>query len=186
MKTRNGFVSNSSSSSFTCEICGETGSGMDASMSDFDMSECKNGHVICDEHRLKGEPETAEEKRQALIAVCLHAIDNWGRWAVRQEEATRQKYLDYQRQEKEQLAKLEAIEDIDAYFEDGEGAEWWNDYQRDSGFSVKECPICQFEHLRDEDTKRFMKWYYNLTDMQACDILKKVFANYTEFREATK
>jgi hypothetical protein len=45
MKTRNGLVSNSSSSSFICCICGEMESGYDASPSDFDMTTCKKGHT---------------------------------------------------------------------------------------------------------------------------------------------
>jgi hypothetical protein len=46
MKERNGFVSNSSSSSFICVVCGEIESGMDAGPYDFDMVECTNSHYI--------------------------------------------------------------------------------------------------------------------------------------------
>ncbi|MFA7287430.1 MAG: hypothetical protein WC055_00975 [Melioribacteraceae bacterium] len=52
MKSRNYFVSNSSSSSFVCEICSATESGWDASPEDLGFAECVNGHVICDEHLL--------------------------------------------------------------------------------------------------------------------------------------
>jgi len=41
MKSRNGFVSNSSSSSFICAICGETESGRDSCIGDFDMFRCR-------------------------------------------------------------------------------------------------------------------------------------------------
>ena len=50
MKIRNGFVSNSSSSSFTCAICGCTESGMDLGLDDFGMCETWNGDIICDTH----------------------------------------------------------------------------------------------------------------------------------------
>lgn len=50
MKFRSDFVTNSSSSSYVCQICGESGSGWDASPKDFNMTECVNGHVICQEH----------------------------------------------------------------------------------------------------------------------------------------
>lgn len=46
MKIRNGFVSNSSSSSFICEICGAVESGMDISLRECKMVQCKNGHVF--------------------------------------------------------------------------------------------------------------------------------------------
>ncbi len=52
MKIRRGFVSNSSSSSFVCDVCGENCSGMDMGLSDAEMFECVVGHVICDGHEL--------------------------------------------------------------------------------------------------------------------------------------
>ena len=50
MKIRTGFVSNSSSESFVCEICGEVGSGWDASPSEVGMSMCEHYHYFCSEH----------------------------------------------------------------------------------------------------------------------------------------
>jgi hypothetical protein len=50
MKYRSGFVTNSSSSSFICTVCGNIESGMDMCLSDAGMVECKNGHVFCKNH----------------------------------------------------------------------------------------------------------------------------------------
>lgn len=47
MKTRLGFVSNSSSSSFICDVCGQEASGWDMCLSDAEMYECENGHTFC-------------------------------------------------------------------------------------------------------------------------------------------
>lgn len=52
MKYRKDFVTNSSSSSYTCEICGETESGWDLCLSEAEMCKCVNGHVFCTEHEL--------------------------------------------------------------------------------------------------------------------------------------
>ncbi len=46
MKTRNGFVSNSSTSSFICQICGGVEAGMDLCLEEAEMIRCKNGHEI--------------------------------------------------------------------------------------------------------------------------------------------
>lgn len=62
MKIRSGFVSNSSSSSFMCDVCGRTESGWDACLRDFGMVECVNGHEFCEEHLLaKAEAEKHDE-----------------------------------------------------------------------------------------------------------------------------
>ena len=50
MKIRTGFVSNSSSSSFVCCVCGSEASGMDMCLGDIDMVECTNGHIFCQDH----------------------------------------------------------------------------------------------------------------------------------------
>ena len=62
MKIRTGFVSNSSSSSFICDVCDSEHSGMDASLEEACMMVCENGHTICTEHLL-GEIEIEEIKK---------------------------------------------------------------------------------------------------------------------------
>jgi len=46
MKIRQGFVSNSSSSSFVCSVCGEDGDNYN------ELFECSNGHVMCSSHAI--------------------------------------------------------------------------------------------------------------------------------------
>ena len=67
MKVRYGFVSNSSSSSFTCLVCGSTESGMDACASDFDFMECDNGHLFCNTHMIRNKvKDELEHKIQKI------------------------------------------------------------------------------------------------------------------------
>lgn len=67
MKTRKGFVSNSSSSSFICDLTGQVEAGMDVSLTDFDMVECVKGHSFIYE----GFPEV-----EAWVATSDHEDDN--------------------------------------------------------------------------------------------------------------
>lgn len=50
MKIRMGFVSNSSSSSFTCDVCGHSESGWDYGLEDVGMCRCVNDHTFCIDH----------------------------------------------------------------------------------------------------------------------------------------
>ena len=52
MKYRFGFVSNSSSSSFTCDVCRETFSGWGAEPQGFDHQGCENGHTFCEDQMI--------------------------------------------------------------------------------------------------------------------------------------
>ena len=60
MKFRNGFVTNSSSSSFICQICGDVQSGWDMSFDEAEFVECENGHEFCVSH-LINLPDGMEE-----------------------------------------------------------------------------------------------------------------------------
>lgn len=77
MKVRNGFVSNSSSSSFVCNVCGRSEGGYDMSYEDVGMCLCNYGHELCLSH-LKFEfsdieiddGETDEIKIEKLKEFC--------------------------------------------------------------------------------------------------------------------
>lgn len=63
MKIRNGFVSNSSSSSFICNFCGEAEGGYDFTLRDADMAECVHGHVFHLYHTTNCIPEEVKAKK---------------------------------------------------------------------------------------------------------------------------
>ena len=71
MKIRNGFVSNSSSSSFICSICDETESGFDQGPRELGMYGCENGHYFhesCHEIELTDADEEAMDNSGELPA----------------------------------------------------------------------------------------------------------------------
>lgn len=73
MKIRNGFVSNSSSSSFICQICNHTEVGMDLGLEEAGFVECVNGHTFCESHILgKVEDENYEhyELPEVNCPIC--------------------------------------------------------------------------------------------------------------------
>lgn len=71
MKTRQGFVSNSSTSSFICCKCGEIEGGFDSCLSDCEMIECEKGHEIhfsCLEGWDDHESEMKDEDEDVLLS----------------------------------------------------------------------------------------------------------------------
>lgn len=60
MKFRKGFVTNSSSSSFICDVCGNSEAGYDLSLEDAGMYHCVNGHYFCENHALEAKEPTNE------------------------------------------------------------------------------------------------------------------------------
>ena len=61
MNRRIGFVSNSSSCSFTCDVCGATVEGFDMSLYECDMFQCENGHVFCSGHAVNRDKPCIEQ-----------------------------------------------------------------------------------------------------------------------------
>lgn len=65
MKFRKDFVTNSSSSSYICEICGEVDGGYDVGLTECGMYRCVNDHIICGRHTEDNYP------REEIISMLL-------------------------------------------------------------------------------------------------------------------
>ena len=55
MKTRKGFISNSSTTSFICDVCGELFAERDCGIDDAQMFQCVNEHTVCESHMVNQE-----------------------------------------------------------------------------------------------------------------------------------
>lgn len=138
MKFRKSFVTNSSSSSYVCEICGRTESGWDIGLDDAEMYECVNGHVFC-----VGEALEVPDKKE-LIKMILENEWNKGRW-----DSDIRDYRDYT---EEDLNKLEEEDLFDHYCCESEN------------YMVPECvcPICQFIEYSEYDLSEYLLKTYNI------------------------
>lgn len=79
MKYRKDFVTNSSSSSYICEICGADAHGMDLSIRDAEMCECVNGHIFCNDHSLE-----RPSKEEMLKDILARGLDDYSEEELRE------------------------------------------------------------------------------------------------------
>jgi hypothetical protein len=132
MKIRTGFVSNSSSSSFVCQVCGETYSGWDATLTDAEMESCDKGHLYCASHR----------KKDLLIEEFVIYL---------KERASNEKLSEYTKKE----AK-ETLEEIEKSNEETQ-KDIMNDWIHDNSTPYVFCPLCNCEEINEEEAYRAIK-----------------------------
>jgi hypothetical protein len=160
MKVRTGFVSNSSSSSFICEICSSTQSGMDMNRSEAGMVECKNGHTFCEYHELTGSEISVEEKRKKLFADV--------------EESSYYKNCPHE--------KVVELKTISNYTEDEVNTSY-KEICSEDGQPIESCPICMFKDLDEERALRYLLRKNDLTEKILLEELKTKFTTYVEFKK---
>lgn len=139
MKYRKDFVTNSSSSSFVCEICGREESGFDLSLSDAEMAECVNEHVFCLYEMLE-----LPDKEQ-LISYIVENKWNLERW-----DESIGDTKDY------------TLEELESFSAD----ELFEKFCSDEGiYEVPEwvCPICQFIEYSEIDLAKYLEKEYKIS-----------------------
>jgi hypothetical protein len=138
MKFRKDFVTNSSSSSYVCEICGRSESGWDLCLSECEMMECVNGHVFCCDEAL--EMPTKEE----MIKMVLE--NGWNRrWDS--------SIHDYRYYTEEEISSMNEDIIFEELFTDG------------GYYEVPEClcPICQFIEYSEYDLSAYLLKEYGIS-----------------------
>lgn len=151
MKVRTDFVTNSSSSSFVCEICGRTESGWDMALSECEMMECTNGHVFCCDEAL--EIPNKNELIKKILENKWNEIDSLsnGEWITRV-------YT------KEELVVMEK-------------EELFNNFCSEDGYyDVPECicPICQFIEYSEYDLSAYLLKEYGVPRDEVFAEVKKL------------
>ena len=138
MKFRKDFVTNSSSSSYVCEICGHSETGFDLCLNDCEMMECVNGHTFCCDHALE-----RPTKKEMIKMIMENAWNR--RWISVVHE-------DIEVSEEELISM-----DEDTLFED---------FMSDGGYyEVPECicPICQFIEYSENDLSAYLLKEYGVS-----------------------
>jgi hypothetical protein len=157
MKIRHGFVSNSSSSSFICDICGANAHGFDMTLEDVYMVECKKRHTFCNKHLLN----ITTEKVKNIIIDKLKEIEDDLEYTI--EELIKMPINEFNTFIKDDIYNFEAIEFH--YF-----------------IPEELCPICQMEAFMNRDLVNYLR----KTNPSVLEDIKNTFKDYKEFESFLK
>jgi len=158
MKVRLGFVSNSSSSSFVCDVCGEEYSGWDACLSEPEMYCCEYGHTFCEGHMKENlEDLSIEKKREYCVRFCYGE--------------GQKNYFKYE-------ADNEEIED---YFDD-EVMRGDFRYELPSLF----CPCCNLEVVTDKQILKYLFYICGKNKDSVVKDMKQKYGTYEKMLKEIK
>jgi len=138
------FVTNSSSSSFVCEVCGASEGGYEVSRSDVGFAQCENGHEFCERHTLSPEVTTDMLKKELQEALDTHL--RWAAESTNKRSASR--YRETAAEYQEKLSEVNQMEPDDirseylALFDE---------------LPAVFCPICALGVVRDSDILMYIQ-----------------------------
>ncbi len=160
MKFRNGFVTNSSSSSFTCEVCGDTESGYDISYEDAGMIQCENcGAVFCEHHKI------GKITRQHKINfIKAHSKPSH--------------FIPFDKTNDEAIDNLLLELGLDLKNDEYKGEPYQN-YDYPSIF----CPFCNMQELYDKDIIHYLLKKSGKSLPMIEKEIKSKFLSYEDFRK---
>jgi len=168
MKVRLGFVSNSSSSSYTCQICQQTESGWDICLSECGMYQGECGHVFCESHiKDISDPEDMEIGEQlALLNDLFSEDEEWYKEA-------REKHAELLSMTAEQVEENDLEDDVSQLI-----AEWCSDWRYE--LPDKYCPICVMTEVTDGAALRYALHKLGISRKKLDEEIQSRFSSLSE------
>ena len=162
MKVRVGYVSNSSSSSFVCDVCGRVESGYDCSPSDFEMHELECGHTVCS-HEINKKITLKQIKEFIEDSDLFELIDEINL-------KIEKKGVDY-------ILEQSELEDVIQEIEGNFGS-----YEMPKFL----CPICNMKHISDSNKYRYVLNKFGLDDNKIIEQIQNNYSDIDKFDDDMK
>ena len=178
MKYRLDFVTNSSSSSYTCDICGHTDSGWDIGISECGMFECEEGHILCTRH---AKPVETESLRAFLTEEITNSkSQSEARLIAPPEE--RPSWFSEENERRDLAKYIKLLEELPV-MDKNDMMEIARDYyswdcERPSAF----CPLCQLEAISSDDVLLYLAKKHNVSKASVLAEVKEMFGSYADFK----
>lgn len=172
IKKRLNFVSNSSSSSYTCELCGETEIFYDGDDNET-YYECNNNHIFCISCLNNYITKEMINKAKKSLKSQINSIVNYqGDFSDTEFENKKEQYLD-------DLNEADNIEDLiatDIY-------QGWAERQDYVNCLMEElCPVCNFLVLLDYDYVNYVQKIFHIPPKnKLLENIRRTYLNYNEF-----
>ena len=172
MKIRTGFVSNSSSSSFICDISGEIESGWDMSLDEAGMYSCERGHTFDRRYAVYESMEHLPVEVKNKLVAKFQIIFPY-------DDPTEERRKEYYEKIKTFL-KETSQEQLDEMWKNEE-----YDEEAQYGYEVPRemCPICSFKEISLNDVEQYLYRKLGKTKEEVIKDIKSTFKDYTEFNK---
>jgi len=168
MKIRKGYVSNSSSSSFICDISGGIEVGYDLTMEDADMWECENGHTMYDSYvKYDSEKELVLEYLRNDLVISKSSS-----------------YRDDHAEIEYIIEEIDKVSETDFDINDYENFIEYGDLRYK--LPAKFCPICSMEKFKKDELITFLLKETNTTLVEISLKIKEQFNDYDSFKNFIK
>ena len=180
MKFRKDFVTNSSSSSYICEITGEAEEVENGEFDDAGLCKCENDHVFYNHYKIKDvDYRLLKEKFIELAKNKVKEFERIIKSCDNEDRITRCKAIIYDIEEDIKAFNLaECNEDIEYITQNSDA----RSYYLECGAILKcQCPICSFKKISCQDR---MEYIYKKLDQDKQSLDKEIldkFASYEDF-----